>query len=102
MTTTVQTRQAIDPRHAKGFDTAELRAEFLIESAFVDGEVNLVYSHYDRMIVGGAVPAGGSLTLESIPETGTPGFRRPTSTSTSRRSTASCTSWASPARRATS
>ena len=69
-----QTRQAIDPRHAKGMDTTELREEFLIESAFVAGEINLVYSHYDRMIVGGAVPAGGPLTLDAIPETGTPGF----------------------------
>ncbi len=69
-----QTRQAIDPRHARGFDTTELREEFLIESPFVDGEINLVYSHYDRMIVGGAVPAGGALTLDTVAETGTPRF----------------------------
>ena len=69
-----RTRQAIDPRHARGMDTTELREEFLIDSAFVAGEINLVYSHYDRMIVGGAVPAGGPLTLDAVAETGTPGF----------------------------
>ncbi len=28
---TIETRRAIDPRHARTFDTAQLRAEFLIE-----------------------------------------------------------------------
>lgn len=71
---TIETRQAIDPRHARTFDTAQLRAEFLIEQPFVPGEINLVYSHYDRMIVGGAVPSAGDLVLDNARETGTPGF----------------------------
>jgi len=71
---TIETRRAIDPRHARTFDTAQLRAEFLIEQPFVPGEINLVYSHYDRMIVGGAVPSTGDLVLDSARETGTPGF----------------------------
>lgn len=58
--TTTETRQSIDPRHAKTLDTEGLRAEFLIETIFVDGAVNFVYSHLDRMIVGGAcVPLHG-------------------------------------------
>ena len=69
-----ETRQAIDPRHARTLDTTGLRAEFLIENLFEAGEINLVYSHLDRMIVGGAVPGAGSLTLEQVEETGTPGF----------------------------
>lgn len=67
-------RQSIDPRHAKGLDTDGLRNEFLMDSLFRDNEINLVYSHLDRMIVGGAVPASGPLTLDKVDETGTPGF----------------------------
>ena len=28
------------------------------------GEIRLIYTHYDRMIVGGAVPDGAPLTLD--------------------------------------
>ncbi|GAB1583558.1 5-dehydro-4-deoxy-D-glucuronate isomerase [Phyllobacterium phragmitis] len=69
-----ETRQAIDPRHAKTLDTAALRKEFLIEDLFTEGRINLVYSHLDRMIVGGAVPGAGTLELKEAKETGTPGF----------------------------
>ncbi|PRD44687.1 5-dehydro-4-deoxy-D-glucuronate isomerase [Phyllobacterium phragmitis] len=69
-----ETRQAIDPRHAKILDTAELRKEFLIEDLFIEGRINLVYSHLDRMIVGGAVPGATALELNAAKETGTPGF----------------------------
>ncbi len=33
---------------------------------FVPNEVNMVYSMYDRMVVGGALPVGEVLTLEAI------------------------------------
>ena len=36
------------------------------------GEIRLIYSHYDRMIVGGAVPDGAPLTLDRVAEAGTP------------------------------
>lgn len=70
----VENRYAIDPVHAKSFDTEALRREFLIGNAFVEGEINLTYTHYDRMIVGGAVPGVFPLELATIKETGTPGF----------------------------
>jgi hypothetical protein len=41
------------------------------QGLFADGEIRLVYTHYDRMIVGGAVPAGGPLTLDHVKECGT-------------------------------
>lgn len=72
--THVETRHAIHPQHAKGMDTAQLRQHFLAEGLFADGEVRLVYTHYDRFVVGGAVPAGGSLVLDQIAETKTPSF----------------------------
>jgi 4-deoxy-L-threo-5-hexosulose-uronate ketol-isomerase len=47
---------AVHPEHAKTFDTETLRKNFLIEKLFTKDRINLTYSHYDRMIVGGACP----------------------------------------------
>ena len=65
MKTNYQLRYASHPEDARQYDTARLRRDFLIERLFVDDEVNMVYSMYDRMIVGGAMPVGESL-LEAI------------------------------------
>lgn len=67
----VETRHAIDPKTAKTFDTDALRKNFLLDNLFVDGEIRLIYTHYDRMIVGGALPAGADLTLSKVAEAGT-------------------------------
>jgi 4-deoxy-L-threo-5-hexosulose-uronate ketol-isomerase len=67
----VETRPAISPTEAKGMDTTALRGAFLGQGLFADGEIRLIYSHYDRMITGGAVPAGGTLTLDHVKECGT-------------------------------
>jgi 4-deoxy-L-threo-5-hexosulose-uronate ketol-isomerase len=48
--------------------TGELRDNFLIENLMVDDEVRLVYSHYDRVIVGGAKPLSKTLFLETDSE----------------------------------
>lgn len=72
--THVETRHAVHADHAKGMDTAQLRRHFLVEGLFADGEIRLTYSHYDRFVVGGAVPGGGRLTLDRIAETKTPSF----------------------------
>jgi 4-deoxy-L-threo-5-hexosulose-uronate ketol-isomerase len=72
--TTYESRWAIDPVTGGMMGTDELRANFLMEGLFAPGKVTLVYSHYDRMIVGGAVPSGGPLALEAIKPTGTKGF----------------------------
>ncbi|MGR3592395.1 MAG: 5-dehydro-4-deoxy-D-glucuronate isomerase [Limimaricola soesokkakensis] len=70
----VETRHAVHPAQAKTMGTAELRAHFLAGDMFRDGEIRLIYTHYDRFVMGGAVPAGGSLTLETVAETGTERF----------------------------
>ncbi len=57
-------RYAAHPADVKNYDTAKLRQEFLIENVFVPGELSLVYSMYDRFIVGGAMPLKESLSLE--------------------------------------
>ncbi|WP_299819259.1 5-dehydro-4-deoxy-D-glucuronate isomerase [uncultured Jannaschia sp.] len=66
-----ETRYAIDPATAKTLDTDGLRAHFHVGDLFAEGEVRLVYSHYDRLILGSAVPTGGTLTLDKVAETGT-------------------------------
>lgn len=68
----VETRQAVHPEHAKTLDTAGLRQHFLAQSMFRSGEIRLIYTHYDRFIMGGAVPDGQSLTLDRVEETKTP------------------------------
>jgi 4-deoxy-L-threo-5-hexosulose-uronate ketol-isomerase len=70
----VETRHAVDPAAARGMETAALRRAFLAEGLFRGGEIRLVYSHYDRMVIGGAVPDGGKLRLDRVAETGTAGF----------------------------
>ncbi|TPL16752.1 MULTISPECIES: 5-dehydro-4-deoxy-D-glucuronate isomerase [unclassified Mesorhizobium] len=67
-------RFAIDPAAAAAMGTDELRHNFHIEDLFQPGRVGLTYTHYDRMIVGGAMPAGAPLRLEAIKPTGTKGF----------------------------
>ncbi len=47
-------------------DTVALRSHFLIEKLMIPGEIRLMYTHYDRFIAGGAVPAGSPLKLETI------------------------------------
>ena len=66
MKTNYEVRYAAHPRDAKGYDTARLREDFLIEKIFAADEVNMVYSMYDRMVVGGAMPIGEALKLEAI------------------------------------
>jgi 4-deoxy-L-threo-5-hexosulose-uronate ketol-isomerase len=50
-------RYASSPKDVKYFTTERLREEFLIQDLFVPGTTNMIYSHIDRIIVGGAMPA---------------------------------------------
>jgi 4-deoxy-L-threo-5-hexosulose-uronate ketol-isomerase len=64
----VKLRYAAHPNDVKNYDTAKLRNEFLIENIFVRDEISLVYSLYDRLMVGGAMPVEKELLLESAVE----------------------------------
>lgn len=66
MKTNYQVRYAAHPEDAKSYDTERLRRDFLIEQVFTADEVNMVYSMYDRMVVGGAMPVSEALRLEAI------------------------------------
>jgi len=59
----MQTRYSNHPNDVKRYTTEELREHFLIETVFVPDVVNLVYSHIDRIIVGGIMPVENTLTL---------------------------------------
>ena len=66
MKTNYEIRYAAHPEDVKHYDTQRLRRDFLIEKLFAEDEVNMVYSMYDRIVVGGAMPVRESLTLEAI------------------------------------
>lgn len=61
-----QIRHATSSREVKAMDTSQLRKDFLIENIFVEDNIALTYSHYDRLIVGGAMPVEQSLPLVTI------------------------------------
>ena len=48
---------------AKHYDTATLRKHYLVENVMVPDEINMVYSMFDRIIAGGAVPVKEELVL---------------------------------------
>jgi len=74
VTLSVSVRQVVGPEDAARRNTQGLRDGFVIEALFKPGEVNLTYSHLDRMIVGGVVPTGERLEIDHVAETGTDQF----------------------------
>lgn len=59
----MQIYQAISQREAQGFNTEQLRENFLIESIFQNNEVKIYYTHYDRVVLGGVMPSNTAITL---------------------------------------
>ncbi|GLU53145.1 5-dehydro-4-deoxy-D-glucuronate isomerase [Dyadobacter frigoris] len=47
-------------------NTETLRENFLIDTIFENDKISWVYSHYDRVMIGSAVPATAPLTLETF------------------------------------
>jgi 4-deoxy-L-threo-5-hexosulose-uronate ketol-isomerase len=64
----MEIRFQVSPKETAGMQTEELRKNFLCEGIIGKDEINTVYSHYDRMIVGGTSPAKKSLLLDADPE----------------------------------
>jgi 4-deoxy-L-threo-5-hexosulose-uronate ketol-isomerase len=61
-----QVRYAASPKEVKTYNTEMLRSEFLIEDLFTPNKITFTYSHYDRFIVGGAMPVTDEITLLPI------------------------------------
>jgi 4-deoxy-L-threo-5-hexosulose-uronate ketol-isomerase len=74
MSTALDMRQAAHPRDVRHYDSAALRADFLIETLFARDQVQLTHSHLERMIIGGAMPGASPLPLAPYRPTGTPDF----------------------------
>ena len=59
------------PADINGMNTDRLRSEFMAEGLFQAGGINFVYTHYDRMIVGGAMPTQSALSFGGGKDVGT-------------------------------
>lgn len=64
----MEIRFANSQQETQGMTTDQLRSTYLIENLFEPDELVLVYSHYDRVITGSAVPVDGSITLSNPAE----------------------------------
>ena len=69
-----EVRYAHHPDDFKTYDTEKIRKEFLIEKVFESNKINMVYTMYDRFIVGGALPTTQSLELNTIDPLKAPNF----------------------------
>lgn len=59
----MQIRFQNSPKETSQMTTQQLRDNFLVPGLMQPGNIELVYSHYDRMIIGGCVPTGASISL---------------------------------------
>ena len=66
----MRTRYANNPKDSKRYDTEELRENYLVKDIFKDDQIELVYSHVDRIIFGGIKPVYKELKLEAGKEMG--------------------------------
>jgi 4-deoxy-L-threo-5-hexosulose-uronate ketol-isomerase len=58
-----KTFYATHPDMMKGASNGDLRERYLVSGLFREGELVLTYSHGERFIIGGVVPAGAGLAL---------------------------------------
>ena len=56
------------PKETSQMNTQQLRENFLVRDLMINDKINLVYSHYDRVIIGGAKPVAKKLQLDIHPE----------------------------------
>jgi len=63
MENTIETREACSARETATMKTEELRENFLIPKIFVEDEVRLTLSFYDRFIAGGIMPVNTLINL---------------------------------------
>ncbi|GAF64821.1 5-dehydro-4-deoxy-D-glucuronate isomerase [Alkalihalobacillus trypoxylicola] len=61
----MENRYTTNPTDFKNYTTERVRNDFLIESLFVEGEIKMVYTHYDRTVVGGVIPTTNAIKLDA-------------------------------------
>ena len=64
----MKVRYTADPVRFDRRSTEELRESFLVDTLFSADSISMVYSDVDRAVVGSAVPATRTLSLEPAPE----------------------------------
>lgn len=64
----METRFGHSPQETKAMTTEQLRQSYLVENLMLADKLNLVYSHYDRLIVGGTMPLGKTVLLKNEDE----------------------------------
>ena len=57
-------RYSNHPQDMKLYDTTKMREHFLFDKVFVKDVISLCYTHNDRVVFGGACPAGEKLQLQ--------------------------------------
>lgn len=58
-----KTYYATHPESIYGAMNDDLRELYLVSELFAGGEIRLNYTHFERIVVGGAMPTGGKLVL---------------------------------------
>lgn len=76
MKTNFELRYSAHPSDAKHYTTERLRKDFLIDNLFEPETVNMVYTMYDRLVIGGAMPVNEKIQLETIDPLKQPIFLR--------------------------
>ena len=64
----MEIRFAIGKNETRQLNTDGLRENFLVQELFLANQIKLVYSHHDRVIIGGAMPAGAEVILPNPAE----------------------------------
>jgi 4-deoxy-L-threo-5-hexosulose-uronate ketol-isomerase len=59
----MQIRFQNSPKETATMSTQQLRENFLVQNLMQPGKIELVYSHYDRLIIGGVVPTTTAIGL---------------------------------------
>jgi len=59
----MEVRFETSPKETSEMKTQQLRDNFLVQNLMKSGKISLVYSHYDRLIIGGVVPLSDVISL---------------------------------------
>lgn len=64
----MQIRFQNSPKETSQMNTQQLRDNFLVQNLMQPGKIEMVYSHFDRLIIGGAVPTVAAISLPNEDE----------------------------------
>lgn len=62
----MEIRYGLNPRDVDNYSTAELREELVFDNFFLQDEIKYMFSHIDRVILGGCIPKTKELCLDDF------------------------------------